>query len=422
MIRYVSTAIVVVLLGACVAPSSDHHDTLQNTLSESRLYIENGGNEKEVIDTLVEIEGVRAKVERDNTRHDAALHLSFEQAWQGKAFLRANSPLDLSSTLSSHALSFDLRVENVSKAGLQVAVECGVDCHNVVDIWPQALAWQGKGWQHVAIPLHCFDSQYTNFSALTTPFKLHYYGTGEVSVADINIRKEKGNILCPSQDMLSVTPAPLRAFWADEWWMTRHQQKLVETGRKEAELLVVGDSITHGWENTGSAVWQRYFSHIPTLNLGFGGDRTENVLWRIEHGALEGISPKLIVMMIGTNNTGHRMDRPENIAKGISRILDEFARRLPDSQVLLLGIFPRGEHPDVPERRNNAKTNALLVDLAKRKGVDYANFNAIFLNEKGQLSTEIMPDLLHPNAEGYRRWAAALSPYFTPIWGSSIKD
>lgn len=116
-------------------------------------------------------------------------------------------------------------------------------------------------------------------------------------------------------------------------------------------------------------------------------------------------------MMIGTNNTGHRMDSPEDIASGVNAILDEFEQRIPDSKVLLLAIFPRGAKPDDEMRINNNAANMLLERLAKNRGVMFANINSLFLTDNQVLLPSVMPDLLHPKEDGYKIWAEALTPY-----------
>lgn len=214
----------------------------------------------------------------------------------------------------------------------------------------------------------------------------------------------------PTAMELATTPAPLEESWSVEWWIPRHEEKLAAR-HPGVELAMIGDSITHGWEDPGKAVWERHFGAIDSLNLGFSGDRTENVLWRLEHGEVEGLSPRLVVMMIGTNNTGHRMDSPDAIAAGVRKILGELKTRLPDTPVLLLAIFPRGDTPEDPMRINNAEANRLLVKLAEETGVNFADFNAGFLTEAGVLEVDIMPDLLHPNEAGYEIWARQLEPW-----------
>lgn len=96
----------------------------------------------------------------------------------------------------------------------------------------------------------------------------------------------------------AVTPVP-RA--KPDWWMPRHQAVLDRVSQGNVDLLMIGDSITHGWENSGKAVWDQYYAPRNAANLGFGGDRTEHVLWRLQNGEVDNIDPKLAVLMIGTN-------------------------------------------------------------------------------------------------------------------------
>lgn len=214
---------------------------------------------------------------------------------------------------------------------------------------------------------------------------------------------------CP-EDAAALAPAPLEEEWAVEWWMPRHEEKLAEEGRETADILFLGDSITHGWESTGSKIAEEYFTNYSIYNIGFSGDRTENVLWRFEHGEIDGISPKLAVLMIGTNNTGHRQDPPECTAKGIETILDEIGEKLPDTHVLLLAIFPRSESPDDELRELNEEINNRIREFDSRENVTFANINEVFLTEDGALTEEIMPDHLHPNEHGYDLWAEEMLP------------
>lgn len=214
---------------------------------------------------------------------------------------------------------------------------------------------------------------------------------------------------CPDTSA-ALTPAPLEAAWAVEWWMPRHEQKFAEEGRENAELLLIGDSITHGWEDDGNEVWETYFAGIETHNIGFSGDRTENVLWRFEHSALDGLSPKLTVLMIGTNNTGHRQDPAECTVQGIETILDEIEQRLPKTNVLLLSIFPRSPSPDDELRQLNNEINHHIEKFDAKDHVTFLDINDIFLDDEGRLPEEIMPDFLHPNEQGYELWAQKMKP------------
>lgn len=214
---------------------------------------------------------------------------------------------------------------------------------------------------------------------------------------------------CPD-DAPALTPATLNEEWAIDWWIPRHEAKLEEDGRENAQLLFIGDSITHGWENKGKTVWDKYYASYGAHNIGFSGDRTENVLWRFEHGELDGIDPELAILMIGTNNTGHRQAAPECTAKGIEMILDELKNHLPETEVLLLAIFPRDASPDSELRQLNNQINDRIKKFESRDHVYFLNINDTFLDENGILSEEIMPDLLHPNEYGYQLWAEAMQP------------
>ena len=146
------------------------------------------------------------------------------------------------------------------------------------------------------------------------------------------------------------------------------------------------------------------------LNLGFSGDRTEQVIWRLQHGEVDGIAPKLVVIMIGTNNAGHRKEKSEDTAAGVKAILDELGKRLPDTKCLVLAIFPRGAKPDDELRQLNDATNKILATYADQKRVFFLDINDKFLTADGTLPTDLMPDLLHPNEKGYAMWAEAMEP------------
>ena len=195
-----------------------------------------------------------------------------------------------------------------------------------------------------------------------------------------------------------------------EWWSNRHQEKLNEKGREDARLLFVGDSITQGWEGAGSELWKEYYAPYGAHNIGFSGDRTEHVLWRLDEGAVEGLNPEVTILMIGTNNTGHRQEAAGCTAKGVGNILDDLAARLPEAATLLLSIFPRGETRDDALRQINSDINSRLAEYSNRPNVTWLDINSAFLTDDGKLPEEIMPDLLHPNETGYKIWAETMHP------------
>jgi beta-glucosidase len=215
----------------------------------------------------------------------------------------------------------------------------------------------------------------------------------------------------PKTEPLSIQAQTQTAEWSKKWWMPRHKEKLAQ--KKElgkVDLVLLGDSITHAFDNKGKQVWEQYYQSRNALNIGFSGDRTENVLWRLQNGAVDDISPELLVLMIGTNNTGHRQDKPDDIALGIKTILDDLAQRLPNTKVLLLAIFPRGDTSDDPLRMINDDTNKIIKNYHDGERIHYLDINRIFLDESGVLSKSVMKDLLHPNKDQYIKWAEAMEP------------
>jgi lysophospholipase L1-like esterase len=201
----------------------------------------------------------------------------------------------------------------------------------------------------------------------------------------------------------------------------RHEQKVAECALGGYELVFVGDSITHFWERDGDwgkPVWDEYYQHRKALNLGFGGDRTEWVNWRLQNGEIDGLSPKVTVLMIGTNNTHVKQDRPEDTLAGIESNIRTIQHRMPESKILLLSIFPRGETPEDPLRRVNEQVNRELPTLAQRiPNVFHLNINDAFLDANGTLSRDLMPDRLHPNTKGYQVWAEAMEPMLSQLLG-----
>lgn len=219
-----------------------------------------------------------------------------------------------------------------------------------------------------------------------------------------------------AQQSSTAPPALSPEPQTSDWWLPRHEQKLKEKDTMQrVDLVWIGDSITHGWEKAGKEVWDQHYASQNALNLGFSADRTEHVLWRLQHGAIEDITPQVAVIMIGTNNTGHRQDPPEETAAGVKAIIEELQARTPDTKILLLAIFPRGETPDDPLRQLNARINAILETYANDESVFFQDINEVFLEDDGRLPKSVMPDLLHPNTEGYRRWAKAIEPTLTRV-------
>jgi lysophospholipase L1-like esterase len=345
-----------------------------------------------------------------------AVALQWKDAWYAALRIESDPPLDLRPFVDAGTLEFDVRSPDLSRAGLNIAMSCGKDCSRKVNYVVPSRTLAGKGWKHLSFSMQCFMRDGADFEQVKRPFSLETSGSGEVEVANLVVkRKGKPNAACPDYRVQSVTPGPLSEIWAIDWWMPRHEKKLQEiralrTAGKNADVVFIGDSITQGWEDAGKKVWDQSFARYNAIDLGFGGDRTENVLWRLQHGELEGITPKVIVMMIGTNNTGDRQEDARTTAAGIRRLLDEVRLRQPKAKILLLGIFPREEKPGGALRQLNDRVNGIISGYADERSVFYLNIGEALMNPDGTLSRDVMPDLLHLSDKGYAIWARRIEP------------
>ena len=182
--------------------------------------------------------------------------------------------------------------------------------------------------------------------------------------------------------------------------------KIAQEGK--AQLVFLGDSITAGW-GSKKEIWDKAFGQYMPANFGIGGDRTQHVLWRITNGELDGIKPKAVVLMIGTNNSGQ--DPAEGIAKGVTVIVETIRAKQPQAKILLLAVFPRGEKASPnPGREKLKQVNAVIGKLDDGQNVHFLDIGEKFLQPDGTLTKEIMPDFLHLSAAGYQIWADAISP------------
>ena len=164
--------------------------------------------------------------------------------------------------------------------------------------------------------------------------------------------------------------------------------------RGNVDLLLIGDSITHGWEGRGKKVWAKFYGKRNAVNLGIGGDRTQHVIWRLDNGNVKNISPKAAVIMIGTNNSGS--NSPQEIADGLAAITKQLREKLPKTKVLLLGVFPRGANKDDARRKVNEKANAIFKKLADGKDVHYLDIGDKFLKPDGTPDTQDHAGLAAP--------------------------
>ncbi len=206
----------------------------------------------------------------------------------------------------------------------------------------------------------------------------------------------------------------------DKWWGERHVANVAQMEKGDIDLLMIGDSITHNWDKAdkGRKVWDSYYGHRKAINLGFSGDRTEHLLWRLEHLPLTRINPKAAVLMIGTNNVGHKSTSPKEAADGIKAIVEKLEKQYPTMKILVLHVFPRDEKPDGALRKAVDEINSYLPELLQGKeNVTLLDINPVFLDENKNLPKSIMADRLHPDRYGYELWAKAMEPTLTQMLG-----
>jgi len=195
-----------------------------------------------------------------------------------------------------------------------------------------------------------------------------------------------------------VTPAISVDVQGDDRWMSQHNQHIADTKEKEPDVLWIGDSIIAHLKQR--PVWNDLFEPLHSLNFGLSGDTTQNVLWRIQNGALDNIKPKVVVLHVGTNNFG---DPPEHISDGIVAVVDYIRERHPDTYIVVVELLPRGQHPNPLRERNSAVNELLRQKLIGRARVQTVRCDKGLVGADGTISHHFMPDYLHLSDIGYRQ-------------------
>ncbi|HTL11030.1 MAG TPA: GDSL-type esterase/lipase family protein [Bdellovibrionota bacterium] len=198
----------------------------------------------------------------------------------------------------------------------------------------------------------------------------------------------------------------------DEAWVQRHQAFLQEG---PAPLLFLGDSITDSWRWDGKAVWDRDIAPLGARNFGIGGDRVENLWWRVQAGEVESASPRVIVLLIGTNNLP--VNSVEEIAQGHQALLSEIRVRAPQAKILVLKVFPRVDAWSGEFRDKIAPLNAALEAEATDPAVTLMDIGEFFEDTEGGVSPQIMFDGLHLTGQGYELWSGAILPTVKQLLG-----
>jgi len=175
----------------------------------------------------------------------------------------------------------------------------------------------------------------------------------------------------------------------------------------DVDLAFVGDSITRRWRGEGNIeVWNKYWGSYKAVNMGIGGDKTQNVLWRLKNGQLDGYQARVFVVMIGTNNCWGKTTVTEDVTAGVKAVVDLIREKQPKAKILLLSILPVGEKPN-PGRMTR---EAINTQISKLQGgpVEYMDISAKFLEQDGTISKAVMPDFLHLAPKGYEIWSEAI--------------
>ena len=210
-------------------------------------------------------------------------------------------------------------------------------------------------------------------------------------------------------------PAAVASAPANKDWAAHFQRNLDRTKRGNVDLLFDGDSITDFWQGAGKEVWTKNYGRLNAVDYGISGDRTEGLLWRLSHGQAAYLHPRLVVLLIGTNNTDRCTD--VQIAEGVTAVVRAYQKLCPTAVILLQAIFPRAESPTDPTREKITRVNQLLAQLGDGKRVVYVDFGDRFLLPDGTINRDLLPDTLHPNASGYAVWADAIRPTVQKIFG-----
>jgi lysophospholipase L1-like esterase len=196
--------------------------------------------------------------------------------------------------------------------------------------------------------------------------------------------------------------------WNQAPWLADHERFVARAEQGGIDVLFLGDSITAFFPTRGAPAWERAIAPLGTVvDFGISGDRTQFILWRVEHGELNGCGARVVVLMAGTNNLAAAT--PEAVASGIAALVAAVRTRLPDAVVVLNAILPRGAPAD-PLRARAADVNARIAALADGVHVRWLDASPGFLAPDGTIPAALMPDGLHPSAAGYEVWATALRP------------
>ncbi|HEY6530002.1 MAG TPA: GDSL-type esterase/lipase family protein [Cellvibrionaceae bacterium] len=216
----------------------------------------------------------------------------------------------------------------------------------------------------------------------------------------------------PSAQTTALGVLPVKRVQEFSWmsvadWERQHAEDVLVAQFDHVDVLFIGDSITSGWDTD---IWTHTFAPLKAANFAIGGDHTGNVLWRLQHGAIGNLKPKLVVLLIGVNNFGHLNEAPAQVAQGVGAVVRQIQLAWPHSKILLNAILPYEADAKSPKRAQVKLANTLIAHLADGKAIIYKDYGQLFLDKSGNITADTMPDYLHPSAQAYRLWAQALLP------------
>ena len=230
-----------------------------------------------------------------------------------------------------------------------------------------------------------------------------YFTTGLMILLLVTLSSHR--LSASEEQLISTTPVPrLQSY---EWmslatWYRMHADDVEIAEAGKGKILFIGDSIIQGWTGPGMETWKEYFEPMGAINFGIGGDMTQNVLWRLDHGAVGNLAPERIVLLIGINNFGFTSETPTQIAVGHKMVVEKLHEVFPGAKILVFAVFPSGEFPDNPLRAKIKELYELTRSIETIEGVTYVNIGDEFLLEDGRIPKEMMPDFLHPTLAGYK--------------------
>ena len=269
---------------------------------------------------------------------------------------------------------------------------------------------------------------------ITLPPKTHQFGIvlliegqgaawlDEVKLTGPNAKGKLEKASTPKQQKPTVAPkkenptVPMPGHYPKfpQAWLKIHQQHLKQTQQRPINVVFLGDSITRGWQKH-KKLWQQHYGKLGAVNFGMGGDRTQQVLWRIDDGLFDEIQPQLVVLNIGVNNLWQDNSSSGHIAAGIEKIVAGIQIKSPQSKILLLGILPTGEQPNTPKREKIQAINRQIQQFDNGSTIRFLDMGSNFLKPDGSISKDVMPDYLHLSKQGYQIWAESMQKIFTEM-------